>query len=301
MIGAEKPSHPLISVIESSRREPLATVQPIMNVTFVSDLYSISLKNGRECGIKYGRMTYDFQEGSLMFVAPHQAVTPVTEPGELEAGGESWTLVFHPDLIRKNPLSKRMKDYSFFTYESHEALHISERERQTVNGIVDKIREEYSQNLDEHSQDLIVANIELLLNYCRRYYGRQFLTRSHVNKDVVVRLETWLREYFDSNKPEEAGIPSVRECAEQMGYSANYLSDLLKKETGRNTRQHIHDCLMERAKDLLLGSEDTVSQIAYALGFEYPGHFSRLFKSKIGKSPLAYRTELPMLRKDGES
>ncbi|MBI5548258.1 MAG: helix-turn-helix transcriptional regulator [Deltaproteobacteria bacterium] len=289
MLGSEPPSHPLISLLRSSQRAPLAPQVPVLNVTFVSALYTISLKQGSECGIKYGRETYDFQEGSLMFLAPGQAVTPVTKPVDLNPEGGGWTLMFHPELIRRFPLGDKMAGFSYFAYDSHEALHLSKPERETVTDIVLRIEEEYRQNLDLHSPELIVSNLELLLNYCKRYYGRQFVTRTSANRDVVTRLEAFLSDYFHSNRCEREGIPSVQQCARQMGYSPNYLGDLLKKETGKSTREHIHFHLIEKAKSLLLGSNETVERIAYALGFEYPQHFSKLFKSQTGMSPAEYR------------
>jgi AraC family transcriptional regulator, transcriptional activator of pobA len=289
MLGIEPPEHPLITLFESSPSTPIAPNVSLLNVRIVSELYSISMKEGNECGVKYGRQPYDFQESSLMFVAPGQAVTPVTEPGELSPEGESWTLAFHPELIRPFPLASRMATFRYFTYDSHEALHLSNKERQMITGIVTRIRHEYSQNIDAHSPELIVSNLELLLTYCKRFYDRQFVTRTSANRDVVIRLEAFLSDYFGSGQSEKDGVPSVKRCAREMGYSPNYLSDLLKKETGKNTREHIHYFLIERAKNLLLGSDDTISQIAYALGFEYPQHFSKLFKSRTGMSPAQYR------------
>lgn len=293
MLGAKPPEHPLITLIKSSRDKPIRTNVSLLNVRIVTELYSISLKQGNDCGIRYGRQPYDFQEGSLMFLAPGQALSPVTESEDLSAEEDGWTLAFHPELIRRGALAGRMAEYRFFSYESHEALHLSERERRTVTGIVDKIREEYSQNIDVYSQQLIVSNIELLLNYCQRYYGRQFATRTNANKDVVVSLEAYLTNYFDSGTAEREGLPTVQSCAREMGYSPNYLSDLLRSETGRNTRDHIHFHVIEKAKNMLLGSEETVARVAYSLGFEYPQHLSRLFKTKTGMTPVEYRSVEP--------
>ncbi len=290
MLGCEGPRHPLVTVIESARDRPLAPVISVMHIKLVTQLYSISLKHGSECGIKYGRQSYDFQAGSLMFMAPGQVMTPIQEPEELESDEPSWTLVFHPDLIRGSPLAARMSEYRFFDYDSHEALHVSDAERSSLSALVDKLRDEYRQNLDDYSHELIISHIELLLTYCKRFYGRQFITRKHVNRDVVMRFEAFLREYIESGRIEHDGLPSVQLCAQKMRLSPNYLSDLLRKETGRSTREHIHHHVVEKAKDLLLGSEETVSQIAFALGFEYPQHFSKLFKSKTGMSPSEFRS-----------
>ena len=284
LIGYEKPKHPLITFIEPAKIK----IRPIViKQQVTTSLYNISLKNGHECRIKYGRQNYDFQEGTLMFLAPDQIIEPVSVSENPEA--DSWVLLFHPDLIRKSSLGKKINEYSFFSYDSHEALHVSDQEKQTVTHIVKRIETEYSQNLDIYSHDLIISNLELLLNYCQRFYGRQFITRANVNKDVVIRFEEFLKSYFDSDKPAAQGLPSVKYCAQEMGYSPNYLSDLLKKETGKNTQEHIQFYLIEKAKTLLLGTEEPVYKIAYALGFEYPQHFSKFFKNKTGLSPAEYR------------
>lgn len=288
MIGYEKPEHPLITIINPSKIKSLNT--DILSSRVVTNLYSISLKNGLECQIIYGRKHYDFQEGSLMFMAPEQTIIPIEAPDiSNQPDWNGWVLLFHPDLIRKSSLMGKMKNYSFFSYDSFEALHISEQERINVSNIIKTIKHEFSQNLDYHSQDLIVSNLELLLNYCKRYYGRQFLTRTNINKDIVIKFEAFLQACFDASDLEIHGLPSVKSCAGEMGYSPNYLSDLLKKETGKNTIEHIHFHLIEKAKNLLLGSEMPVNRIAYSLGFEYPQYFSKLFKNKTGKSPAEYR------------
>jgi AraC family transcriptional regulator, transcriptional activator of pobA len=285
--GLEKPRHPLISFIESTQGKALAPTMPLMGYRIVSGLYIISLKNGHECRIVYGRQNYDFQEGSLIFLAPGQTIIPA---GPGDGGGDfGWVLCVHPDLIRKSSLAGKMQEYTFFSYDAHEALHLSEAERATITNIGRAIRDEYSKNLDGYSQDLILSNLELLLNHSKRFYGRQFITRTSASKDVVTRFEAYLRATFASGALESRGLPSVKECAREMGYSPNYLSDLLRKETGKNTQEHLHFHLIEKAKDLLLGTDEPVSRIAYALGFEYPQHFSKLFKSKTGSSPAKFR------------
>ena len=212
----------------------------------------------------------------------------ITEASDLETEHDGWTLLFHPDLLRRSALSTRMSEYTFFGYESHEALHLSEAEQRTLTDIVKTIEKEYA-HIDEFSDEVLVSHLQLLLNYCKRFYGRQFITRSQANGDVVARLEKFLVEYFESARPAEEGIPSVALCAKAMGYSADYLSDLLRKETGKNTRDHIADFLVQQAKNLLLGSHATVSEIAFSLGFEQPAHFSKLFKRRTGQTPGAYR------------
>jgi AraC-like DNA-binding protein len=289
MLRREKPEHPLVSVFETAPRQAITATVPLLNTRFVSELYALSLKSGDECQLKYGRQPYDFEAGSLLCLAPGQAITPLAEPADLHSPGPSWTLVFHPDLIRDTPLASRMRDFGFFGYDSNEALHLSAREAQTVTTIVETIREEYRQNLDEHSQSIIVDHLQLLLGYCKRFYGRQFTTRSGANKAVLARFEQFLHEYFETDAPRTRGIPSVRECAQHLGYSPNYLSDLLRKETGKNAREHLHLFVIEKAKDRLLGSEQTINEIAYSLGFEYPQHFSKLFRSKTGMSPAKFR------------
>lgn len=283
MIGSEKLRHPLITLLEPSK----VKIVPVIKQQFTMDLYSIGLKNGHECKIKYGRQNYDFQEGTLVCLAPGQTIEPLSVSDNKELDG--WVLIFHPDLISKSALGKKINEYTFFSYDSHEALHLSDQERQIITGIVKAIKDEYSQNIDVFSQDLIISNLELLLNYCKRFYGRQFITRTNVYKDVVIRFEEFLKSYFSSDKPESQGLPSVKYCAQKMCYSPNYLSDLLKKETGKNTQEHIHFYLIEKAKIMLLGTQEPVSEIAHSLGFKYPQHFSKLFKSKTGMLPTEYR------------
>jgi AraC family transcriptional regulator, transcriptional activator of pobA len=282
------PSHPLISVIGASWQPPMEYKVPLMHRRIVTQLYAVSLKRGNECGLKYGRHYYDFQEGSVLSIAPGQSVIPVTEPSDMDSPHDGWTLMFHPDLLRRSALAERMSEYTFFGYESHEALHVSETEARSLTDIIKAIEREYA-HIDEFTDEVLVSHIELVLNYCRRFYARQFNTRTQANQDVVARLEQFLVEYFDSKRPTEEGIPGVALCAKAMGYSADYLSDLLRKETGKNTRDHIADFLVEKAKDRLLGTSLTVSEIAFGLGFESPQHFSKLFKRKTGQSPGAYR------------
>lgn len=283
-LGAGKPKHPLVSVVhhddEHFRRE-------YPEGRYVVDLYQISLKDGLSGSLGYGRNSYDFQEGTLILTSPGQVITMAETVIEGEISG--WSLYFHPDLIRKSPLGKTIDDYSFFSYDVHEALHLSDDEKKALTGLVRKIEEEYQQNIDRHSQKLIISNIELLLDYCTRYYDRQFYTRTNLNKDIVTRFEQLLKDYYRDEKPLEHGVPSVGYCGHELNMSPNYLSDLLKKETGRNAMDHIHTFIIEKAKTILLSSESSVSEIAYDLGFEYPQYFSKLFKSKTGTSPAAFR------------
>lgn len=287
--GQRRPAHPLVSVMGASWQPPLQIPAGLASTRITSGLYSVSLKRGSECGFKYGRHHYDFQAGSVLFLAPGQSMVPVADAREREDEGDGWTLVFHPDLIRRSPLAARMREYTFFGYESHEALHLSDEEQATLTATVKRIEDEYRRDIDAHSQELIVSHVQLVLTYCRRFYERQFNLRSDTSKDVIARLETFLLDYFEPGGPATEGLPSVQTCAKAMGYSADYLSDLLRKETGKNTREHIHCFLIERAKTRLLGSADSISEIAYSLGFEHPQHFSKLFRSKTGMSPRKYR------------
>jgi AraC-like DNA-binding protein len=273
--------HPLIAVVDftgiASHVED--------GVKVAGDFYSIMFKSYRKHHIKYGRKTVDFQNGSLICMAPGQVIEMDTE-SEDPAEMEGWGLFFHPDLIRGTSLGDKMKDYNFFSYEISEALHLSEKEKQVLYDCVLKIQTELQGNIDVHSQSIIVSNIELLLNYCTRFYGRQFITRKSSNNTVVAQVEKLLNDYFK----EEKGLPTVKYLAEQVHLSPGYLSDLLKKETGKNTQDHIHYHLIEEAKNILLSTNKSVSEIAYTLGFEYPQYFNKLFKQKTGKTPVEFRS-----------
>ncbi|MBV2091685.1 MAG: helix-turn-helix transcriptional regulator [Candidatus Thiodiazotropha sp. (ex Ctena orbiculata)] len=284
-LGLDKPKHPLVTVIPIDNR---IKNYDYGNATYVLGFYQVSLKAGI-CGeITYGRNTYDFQEGTMVFTKPGQALSFKASKEDL-ASEEGWTLLFHPDLIRKSSLGNNIDHYSFFSYEIHEALHLSEDERVSITGLVRKIETEYQQSIDRHTQKLIVSNIELLLDYCTRFYDRQFYVRTNLNQDFVTRFENLLRDYFNSEQPLDLGVPSVKYCGERLNMSPSYLSDLLKKETGRTAQQHIQDTVIDKAKNLLLSTNEQVSQIAYGLGFDYPQHFSKLFKSRTGMSPAEYR------------
>lgn len=279
------PKHPLVSLINLKD----LTGMEYGGDRFTSDLYMISLKDGASGSMGYGRVSYDFTDGMMVFTKPNQVL--YNENKEIEPDAKGWVLLFHPDLIRKSELGKNIDQYSYFSYEVHEALHLSDDEKKTLTDIVRKIEQEYQLNIDKHSQKLIISNIELLLDYCNRYYDRQFYVRTNHNQDLVSKFEKLLHEYYNSEKPGELGIPSVRYCGEQMNMSPNYLSDLLKKETGKNAKDHIYYHITNRAKNKLLGTTLSVSEIAYDLGFEYPQHFSKLFKKKTGISPAQYRNQ----------
>ena len=283
-LGLEKPRHPLVSVIPIDER---IAAFDYGDVTYVLGFYQVSLKSGICAELTYGRNTYDFEEGTMVFTKPGQALSFKVAEQMPSKGG--WTLMFHPDLIRRSELGKNIEQYSFFSYETHEALHLSDDEKASITELVRKIESEYNQNIDRHTQKLIISNIELLLDYCTRYYDRQFYVRTNLNQDIVTRFENLLREYFDSEQTLESGLPSVKYCGEKLNMSPPYLSDLLKKETGRTAQQHIQDTIIDRAKTKLLASKEQISQIAYGLGFEYPQHFSKLFKTHTEMSPAEYR------------
>lgn len=284
IMGFEKPQHPLISIVDFSKLEPINLGN---NIKVVSSLYSVMLK-AANCGhLRYGRKTYDFQEGTLFCMAPNQVITTdgVDEPDEYSG----WGLFFHPDLIRKSALAQKIQEFTFFSYEVDEALHLSDQEKKNLSELLERIKDEYCANLDNFSNDVILSSLELFLNYCNRYYGRQFITRSSYNKDVLSKLESLLKDYFNTDKAEHFGIPSVKYCAEQLNFSPNYLSDLIKKESGKSVQEHIHYRLIEKAKTKLLNTTNSISEIANELGFEYPQYFSKIFKSKTGLSPVEYR------------
>ena len=282
-LGFEKPKHPLISVIDVSS---LKITKEMLNVKTAANLYYIGLKSA-SCGVQYGRNHYDFEEGVLAFHGPNQVFWATSEKEFDKEHG--WMLFFHPDLIRGTPLGEHMDNYNFFSYDVHEALHLAEKEKETLNDCIARIREEYNERIDNHSRRVIVSSLELLLNYCLRFYERQFNTRTATHKDVVTQVESILKEYYKGGQLVEYGPPSIHYLADKVHLSHNYLSDLLKKETGRSAKDHINDFIVEKAKDLLLSSEDSVAEIAYTLGFNYPHYFSRLFRKKTGMAPQKYR------------
>ena len=280
--GCGKPRHPLVTVIDLTKYQFRGNRNGLI---YRLNFYTIFCKKF-DGVLGYGRSYYDFSEGSLMFTAPGQATTPISTP-TLEEG---WALFFHPDLIHHSQLGKNIGQYSFFNYESNEALHVSEEEKLALLDCVRKIEREYGQNVDKHTQTLIQNNIEMLLNYCSRFYDRQFYTREKVNIDVVQAFERLLKDHFAQDTLINSGLPGVKSFAEQLHLSPNYLSDLLQKFTGKTTQEHIHLHLIDKAKALLWSTGLSVSEIAYTLGFENPPHFTRLFKQKTGHSPSEYRS-----------
>jgi len=273
--------HPLVSVIDFAQTEPVV-YSPKMNFGF----YAIYLKEV-QCGdMKYGRNTYDYQDRTLVFVAPGQIIhVDISKDYKPQGYG----LFFHPDLIHGTPLGKHMDDYSFFSYESREALHLSEKERRIVLDCFSKIKYELEQGTDKHSKTLVASNIELFLNYCLRFYDRQFITRTDAHRGNLEKFEILLSDYFQSDKPQTIGLPAVSYCADQLHLSPNYFGDMVKKETGKTALEYIQLKVMEMAKERVLDSSRSVSEIAYDLGFKYPQHFTRAFKKNTGYTPVDYR------------
>lgn len=281
LLGVET-LHPLVSVIDLSKS------RRIRHMRHTFGFYTLFLKEVRCGNLIYGRQYYDYQEGTIVAIAPGQ-VAGVEDNGEVFQP-KGWALVFHPDLIRGTSLGRNIRSYSFFSYEANEALHLSEQERAIVVDCLHKIRTETEHAVDKHTWRLITANIELLLDYCVRFYERQFLTRSQVNSDLLIRFETLLDAYFSSDRPQSEGLPSVKYFAEQLHLSANYFGDLIKKETGRTAQDHIQLKLIDVAKERIFDVRKSVGEIAYELGFKYPQHFTRLFKKLTGLTPKEYRT-----------
>ena len=273
--------HPLVSVIDLSKASPREGSRMYFG------FYTIFLKEVKCGDLMYGRHTYDYQEGTLVFLAPGQ-VAGVKSNGEFYQP-KGYALVFHPDLIQGTSLGRHIRNYGFFAYQSNESLHISDRERKIVLDCFSKIEYELQQNIDKHSKKLIVSNIELFLDYCIRFYDRQFITRDTAHKGILHRFETLLYDYYHSNKPQTIGLPSVAYCAGELNLSPNYFGDLIKKETGKTAQEHIQSKVMDLAKEKIFDQSKSVNQIAYELGFKYPQHFSRLFKQRVGKSPNQFR------------
>lgn len=273
--------HPLVSVIEGSKAKMLHYCRKLYNV------YTVLLKD-TSCGqLKYGQSIYDYQQGTMLFLAPGQ-VMGSEDDGQAHQP-EGWVLVFHPELLQGTPLAYMMKEYSYFSYNANEALHLSEQERRTVIECMEKIRAELQYPVDKHSKSLITDNIKLLLDYCIRFYDRQFVTRENVNHDILTRFEKLLDDYFTSDKSMESGMPSVQYCADKLYLSSNYLSDLLKKETGVSALKHIQQKMLDTAKERVFDTSKSISEISYELGFPYPQHFSRWFKKMTGCTPNEYR------------
>ena len=285
MLELPKPEHPLISVInlESVKYVPS---QETTNVVF--DFYSIGLKRTPNAKYKYGRQEYDFDEGVMFFMSPGQVFgVKIDKDAVLKRRG--WSLLVHPDFLWNTPFAKNIRQYRFFDYSVNEALHLSEKEEAIINGVIENMEGEYRSKIDNFSQSVIVSQLETLLNYSNRFYNRQFITRQKASSDLLIKLEELLDEYFDGQNESQAGLPIVKSLVGKLNVSPNYLSDMLRSLTGQNAQQHIHDKLIERAKEALSTTSLSVGEIAYRLGFEHTQSFNRLFKNKTEQSPLEFR------------
>lgn len=272
--------HPLVSVVRMDKADQRK------NIRLRYGFYTIFLKQ-IYCGdLRYGLGNYDYEEGTLIFLAPNQVIGQNSEEYYQPQG---IALVFHPDLIIGTSLGKSINDYHFFSYAVNEALHLSEQERNIILDCLSKIEYELQHAIDKHSKTLIVSNIEMFLNYCTRFYDRQFITRDLVHKGILDRFEQTLDNYFSSEKPQSIGLPSVSWCAEELNLSANYFGDLIKKETGISAQEYIQTKVINVAKERIFDANKSISEIAYGLGFKYPQHFTRLFKQKVGVSPNEFR------------
>lgn len=280
MLGVET-LHPLVSVIDLSK------ARPMRHIRHTFSFYVVFLKDEKNCDLIYGRQRYDYQKGSVVCLAPGQVIG-IEDTGE-EFQPQGYALCFHPDLIRGTSLGRNMKDYTFFSYEVNEALHLSDRERRTFIDCLMKIQEELEHSIDRLSRRLISTNIELLLNYCLRFYERQFVTRQDANRDILTRFEALLDRYFTGDNALQHGLPTVKYCASELCLSPNYFGDLIKKETGKTALDYIQHKIISLAKEQLLIPSNTVSSVSYSLGFQYPQHFTRVFKKATGMTPNEYR------------
>lgn len=283
LLSLPAPQHPLVSFVDLADVNQSCRIEP---GSFVYKFYSVCIKNDFAGKLKYGQNYYDFDNGVMSFFAPGQVIS-TEDAGETSIAG-SW-LIVHPDFFRNHGLAKTIKNYGYFSYAVNEALHLSEKEAQMITGIMQNIEAEYNAAIDNFSQNVMLAHIELLLNYCDRFYNRQFITRKNQNHDLLAKLETLLNEYFDGEKVNEFGLPTVQFVAKELNVSANYLSDVLKNLTGQTAQQHIHNRIIEKAKEILTTTSLSIGETAFRLGFEHPQSFNKLFRNKSGVSPLRFR------------
>lgn len=281
VLGLPKPLHPLVSLVNNTE---ISVEQDQLPPSFLLNFYKISYKKGLSGKIRYGQNYYDFDEGGMAFTSPNQLLS-ITDDAEYQGH----TLLIHPDFIRNYPLGRNIKNFGFFSYETHEALHLSDKEKSIILNIFENIEDELRSAIDDYSQDVIVTQIELLLNYSNRFYKRQFITRKTVNSDLLAKAETLLSDYFNNDTALTKGLPTVQYLAEQLHVSARYLSDMLRSLIAQNAQQYIHQKLIERAKEILSVSNASVAEVAYQLGFEHPQSFNKLFKRKTNLSPLEFR------------
>jgi AraC family transcriptional activator of pobA len=285
LVSLPEPLHPLVSVIRVS---DIKFTDPTIWKNFSVNFYCISLKKNVGGKTKYGQQYYDYDKGVMTFIAPRQIMSLDASQTDILSPASGYALLIHPDFLYKHPLAATIKSYGFFSYTINEALHLSEKEEKNIEDIFLKIDQEY-QHIDSHTQNIILAQIELLLSYSNRFYERQFITRKAVNHDVLSKMEQLLTEYFDREEALKTGPPTVEYLANQLSLSPHYLSDLLRSLTGQSAQQHIQEKLIEKAKEYLSASNLTVAEIAYQLGFEYPQSFNKLFKRKTNISPLGFR------------
>ncbi|MCS3529153.1 AraC family transcriptional regulator [Chryseobacterium sp. JUb7] len=276
-----KPLHPLISLVDNTK---MAINKEFLYKSFHLGFYKISYKFSENGKMGYGQGYYDFNEGGMMFTAPNQILST-----DEDAQYFGFTLFIHPDFIRNYPLAQNIKKYGFFSYDTNEALHLSEKEKVTIVGLLSTIEGELNTTIDEASQDIIISYIEVLLNYSNRFYKRQFITRKTVNNDLLAKMEYVLDTYFTQQQPLVKGLPTVEFLASELNLSAHYLSDMLRNLTGQNAQQHIHEKIIEKAKEYLTTTRLSVSEIAYQLGFEHSQSFNKLFKKKMNTTPLSYK------------
>lgn len=283
LMGLPKPLHPLISLINM---DMVMSTTESKELNFILNFYGISLKKNVKGKLKYGQNYYDFDEGVLGMTSPKQILSAV---GNEDYKVSGYWLVFHSDFILNYPLSKVIKNYGFFSYAVNEALHLSENEEIMLEGILKNIEIEYRTSIDQFSQDVMVSHLELFLNYCNRFYNRQFLTRKKAGDDLLIKMEELLDEYFSTDKLLGNGLPTVQYFAEKLHVTPNYLSDMLRSLTGQSTQYHIHNKLIEKAKETLITTNLSVSEIAFQLGFEHSQSFSKLFKNKTKMTPMEFR------------
>lgn len=281
LLRLPKPLHPLVSLVDNTK---MAIDKDMLRKSFILNFYKISYKYSTVGKMGYGRGYYDFNEGGMMFTSPGQVLS--TDENAEYCG---YTLLVHPDFIRSYPLAKTIKSFGFFSYDTNEALHLSDQEKTIITGLLDSITNELNTAIDEVSQDLIVSYIEVLLNYSNRYYKRQFITRKAANSDLLTKMDEILEDYFNKQETLTKGLPTVEFLASALHLSPHYLSDMLRNLTGQNAQQHIHEKLIEKAKEYLTTTSFSVSEVAYALGFEHPQSFNKLFKKKTEETPLSYR------------
>ncbi|MBL0743015.1 helix-turn-helix domain-containing protein [Chryseolinea lacunae] len=290
--GLPKPKHPLISLLHGNDANP-HFIEP--SGSHVLNFYKISYKPMLNGKLRYGLHHYDFEGGGLLFAAPHQIMgsshenNSETTPCSIDSS--VYTLLIHPDFLLSYPLAKKIKQYNYFSYAVNEALHLSEAEKETIISVFKMIETELNSRIDDFSQDVVVSQIEVLLNFANRFYKRQFITRKAANNDLLQKLEEILIDYFNNETALRSGVPTVAYLAGQLNLSPSYLSDMLRSLTGRNAQQHIHDKVIEKAKEILSTTNLSVGEVAYALGFEYSQSFSKLFKSKTNFSPLEFRQQ----------